>query len=119
MRVVSVLLSLGIVVLAWLAAGLLAPGNRWLRVLLPLGVALLPMHAFTVSVANNDVIAEVAASALFVALVALLRWPQGRRGWRWRGSRACCSCHAWRPKLPRWPRRCPCLLWGWRSGCWC
>ena len=80
MRVVSVLLSLGVVALAWLAAGLLAPGNRWLRVLLPLGVALLPMHVFTVSMANNDVIAEVAVSALFVTLVALLRWPHGREG---------------------------------------
>lgn len=89
-RGVSVALSLLVIALAWLAGVLLshrhhraidaafspdpAPLAR-LPLLLPLGVALLPMRAFTDSVANNDVLAELAVSALFVVLVALLRWP--------------------------------------------
>lgn len=81
MRLVSVLLSLGVVFLAWLAGLLLAGGRRsWLPALLPLTVILLPMHAFTDSMANNDVLAELAVCALFVALVALVRWPYGLRG---------------------------------------
>ncbi|MFL5735100.1 MAG: hypothetical protein ACJ78Q_18245, partial [Chloroflexia bacterium] len=82
-RGVSVLLSLGVVALAWVAARLLAAreaGREWLWLLLPLTVALLPMHAFAGAMANNDVLAELAVSALFVALVALLRWPGGLRG---------------------------------------
>ena len=38
------------------------------------------MHMFIATVANNDILAEVAVSALFVSLVALLRWPGGLRG---------------------------------------
>jgi hypothetical protein len=83
MRLVSVLMSLGVVALAWLAGRLLAEpdGPRaWLPVLLPLTVLLIPMRAFVDSVANNDVMAELAASALAVAVIALVRWPRGLRG---------------------------------------
>lgn len=82
-RAVSVLISLGVIALAWLAGALLSGRDDkqpWLRLLLPLTIALLPMHAFIASVANNDVMAELAVSALFVALLALLRWPGGVRG---------------------------------------
>jgi hypothetical protein len=51
-----------------------------LRLLLPLTITLLPMHAFIASSADNDIIAELAVSALFVALIALLRRPYGWRG---------------------------------------
>lgn|GEM_PF-2196665 len=79
-RGVSLTLSLGVVALAWLTGLLLSPGGSiWLRLLLPLTVALLPMHAFIASVANNDIMAEFAVSALFVALLALFRWPTGVR----------------------------------------
>jgi hypothetical protein len=80
MRAVSLLLALVVVALAWLAAALLPRSNDWLLLLLPLTVALLPMHMFIATVANNDILAEVAVSALFVSLVALLRWPGGLRG---------------------------------------
>lgn len=81
MRLVSVLLNMGVVALAW-GAGVLLGGMRyrWLRLLLPLTMALLPMHSFIASVVSNDIISELAVSALFVSLVALLKWPGGRRG---------------------------------------
>jgi hypothetical protein len=82
MRAVSLLLGLVVVALAWLAGALLSrAGDPWLMLLLPITVALLPMHTFMATVVNNDVLAEVAVSALFVSLVALLRWPGGLRGW--------------------------------------
>lgn len=83
MRLISVILSLGVVALAWVAGRLLSAqqGLRsWLPLLLPLTVALLPMRAFVDGIANNDVMAELAVSALVVALIALLRWPRGWRG---------------------------------------
>jgi hypothetical protein len=81
MRLVSLLLGLVVVALAWLAAFLLArPTHPWLMLILPLTVALLPMHTFISTVVNNDILAEVALSALFVSLLALLRRPTGPRG---------------------------------------
>ncbi|HYP42177.1 MAG TPA: hypothetical protein VEX13_17605, partial [Chloroflexia bacterium] len=82
MRIVSLALSLGVIALAWLAGTLLSREGKdpWLSLLLPLTVMLLPMHAFVASVANNDILAELAVSALFATLVALLRWPTGVRG---------------------------------------
>ncbi len=81
MRLVSVLLNMWVVALAW-GAGILLGAKRypWLRLLLPLTVALLPMHTFIASIVSNDIISELAVSALFVSLVALLKWPVGRRG---------------------------------------
>lgn len=81
MRLVSVLLNVAMVGLAWLV-GVLLGGRRlpWLRLVLPLAVALLPMHTFIASVVSNDVISDLAVTALFVALVALLKWPFGWRG---------------------------------------
>jgi len=80
MRVMSLALSLGVVALAWLAGAILFSSSHWLRLLLPFSIALLPMHTFVASTANNDILAELAVSALFVTLVALLRWPTGARG---------------------------------------
>ncbi len=81
LRFVSLVLGLVVVALAWVAARLIsAEGYSWLRLLLPLTIALLPMLTFDSTIANNDVLAEVAVSALFVTLAALLRWPTGRRG---------------------------------------
>lgn len=80
MRLVSVLLNLLVVGLAWLAGVLLSNRNRWLRLALPLAVALLPMRAFIASVLSNDIISELNVAALFVTLVALVRWPAGWRG---------------------------------------
>lgn len=79
MRGVSLLLSLGVVALAWVAGALLSR-QQWLRLLIPLTVALLPMHAFVASTANNDMLAELSVSFLFVCIVALLKSPFGPRG---------------------------------------
>lgn len=79
LRGVSLLLSLVVVALAWLAARIIFlrhPSSLcWL---LPITIALLPMHTFDTTVAENDVLAEVAVSAVFVAMAALTRWPWGR-----------------------------------------
>ncbi len=81
MRFVSVLLNGAVVALAWLAGALLGGRKRpMLRWLLPLTVALLPMHSFIASVVSNDILSELAVTALFVSLVALLRRPAGLRG---------------------------------------
>ena len=81
MRLVSVLVNVALVGLAWLAGALLG-GRRlpWLRFALPLTVALLPMHAFIGSVVSNDVFSDLVVTAMFVSLVALLKWPYGLRG---------------------------------------
>lgn len=78
MRGVSLLLNLALVALAWIAGALLMRRRPWLRFLLPITVALLPMHAFNASTVNNDILAEVVVTALFVVLIALLRWPTGQ-----------------------------------------
>jgi hypothetical protein len=81
LRGVSLALGLVAVTLAWLFARIVsAKGHGWLNLLLPLTIALLPMHTFDVTVIDNDVLAEVAVSALMVVLAALLRWPEGWRG---------------------------------------
>ncbi len=86
MRGLSLVLMLGVVALGWVAGRWLwpsggTPGKRaWGALLLPLTLALLPMHAFIGTSADNDILAELAWSAIFVALVALLRHPRGWRG---------------------------------------
>lgn len=81
MRGVSLALSLVEVAFAWLAGMLLSRrGEYRLPLLLPLTVALFPMHTFSAVMANNDVLAEAAVAALFAALIALFRWPTGLRG---------------------------------------
>jgi len=77
-RTVSVGVSALVVLLAWGLAHCLAPGVhfRLLWLTLPLTVALLPMRVFIDSMANNDVLAECAVSALALVLGAwLVRAP--------------------------------------------
>jgi len=76
-RGVSVVGNSLIVLLAWGCALLVAPGPRlrllWLA--LPLTVALLPMRAFIDSMANNDVLAELAVSLVVLLLFAWFTAP--------------------------------------------
>lgn len=67
MRLVSLVLGLLVIVLAWVFASRL----RATTAPLPAVLALLPMHAFVATSINNDILAELAVSALFVALAAL------------------------------------------------
>lgn len=81
MRGVSLVLNLGVVALAWAAGALLSAPHRYrLSLLVPLTVSLLPMHTFVAAIGNNDILAELVVSALFVSLIALLKWPTGVRG---------------------------------------
>ncbi len=77
MRSVSLFLGLVVVALAWLALGLR----------LAMAVALLPMHTFVATSVNNDVLAEVAVSALFVAVMALVRSAFNANGDKWVSQR--------------------------------
>jgi hypothetical protein len=70
MRSVSLGLGLVVIALAYLALGL--------RVAIT--VALLPMHTFIGTVINNDILAEVVVSALFVAVMPLLKTTFERQG---------------------------------------
>jgi hypothetical protein len=101
LRGVSILLGMVVVALAWLAARIItsrAPGSpegaeglprvergdrgdegNWLVLLLPLTVAILPMHTFDIAIFDNDVLADVAVSSLFVVLAVLMRRPSGWR----------------------------------------
>ena len=67
MRLVSLVLGLLVIVLAWVFSARL----RATSAPLPAVLALLPMHAFIANSINNDILAELAVSALFVALAAL------------------------------------------------
>ncbi len=86
-RLTSVIWSLGVVLLAWGCAVLLAPGPRprLLHVALPLTIALLPMRVFIDSMVNNDVLAELAVSLVVLCVVAWLtrRRPFGLAGLLW------------------------------------
>ncbi len=67
MRLVSLLLGLLVIALAWVFSVRLCATSAPL----PAVLALLPMHAFIATSINNDILAELAVSALFVALAAL------------------------------------------------
>lgn len=67
MRLVSLVLGLLVIVLAWVFSARLRATSAPLAAVL----ALLPMHAFIATSINNDILAELAVSALFVALGAL------------------------------------------------
>jgi Predicted membrane protein (DUF2142) len=77
MRSVSLGLGLVVIALAYLACGLKVA----------ITVALLPMHTFIGTAINNDILAEVAVSALFVAVMSLLKTTFERREDRWPSKR--------------------------------
>jgi hypothetical protein len=67
MRLVSLALGLLVILLAWLFAARLRATSTPIAAVL----GLLPMHTFIATSLNNDILAELAVSALFVALAAL------------------------------------------------
>jgi hypothetical protein len=67
MRIVSLVLGLLVIALAWVFSARLRAASAPL----PAMLALLPMHTFIATSINNDILAELAVSALFVALAAL------------------------------------------------
>ncbi len=73
MRLVSVLLGAGVVILAYGAAGLLFPRQPWVAWTTAVFVAFLPQHMAIMASVNNDALAELLIAAI---LSVLLRWAQ-------------------------------------------
>jgi 4-amino-4-deoxy-L-arabinose transferase-like glycosyltransferase len=73
MRLFSLVLGAGIVVLAYVLAWLLFPGQRWLALTTAVFVAFLPQHIAIMASANNDALAELIIAAI---LVVLVHWLQ-------------------------------------------
>lgn len=77
-RLLSMVLGVGVVLIAWLTARTLFAPQIGVPFLIGLFVALLPMHAFMNVVANNDNLA-----ALLVSIVVLFSTRIVRHGFRW------------------------------------
>ncbi|MCZ7668099.1 MAG: glycosyltransferase family 39 protein [Chloroflexi bacterium] len=84
MRLFSLLMGAGVVILAYVLAGILFPGQRWLAWTTAVFVAFLPQHLAIMASANNDALAELIIAAV---LVVLVRWLQIRE-WRVEGGDA-------------------------------
>jgi hypothetical protein len=77
-RLLSVLVSLGIIATAYATGYLVFDGVPFGTVLLPLSIILLPQHSFILSVLNDGNFAELFAS------LAIFLWVWGlTRGWHW------------------------------------
>jgi hypothetical protein len=72
LRLVAVALSLGTIWIIWRIASELSPANRFLALLPPLVMALLPERTMAVSRVNNDVLLELAAAGFFWIVVHTL-----------------------------------------------
>lgn len=84
MRLFSLLMGAGVMILAYVLAGDLFPGQRWLAWTTAVFVAFLPQHLAIMASANNDALAELIIAAV---LVVLVRWLQIRE-WRVEGGDA-------------------------------
>ena len=76
MRLFSLLLGAGVVVLAYVLAWELFPGQRWLALTTAVFVAYLPQHIAIMASANNDALAELIIAAVLVVLVRWLLFEQ-------------------------------------------
>ena len=77
-RLLSVLVSLGIIATAYATGYLMFDGDSFGTVLLPLSIIFLSQHSFVLSVLNDGNFAELFAS------LAILFWVWGlTRGWGW------------------------------------
>ncbi|MHB1004342.1 MAG: DUF2142 domain-containing protein [Chloroflexota bacterium] len=74
-RLVSVVLGTLVVVVSYLAAGTLIPGSYGFRLYVGILTALVPQRAFLSAGVNNDNLAILAASLVFLAAVRI--WFQG------------------------------------------
>jgi len=79
MRLYSALLSAGVVLLGWLTAKELFPGNGALPLTVAAWLGLHPMATFIGASVNNDALANLGGAALAWCLVR-----GARRGWSWR-----------------------------------
>jgi 4-amino-4-deoxy-L-arabinose transferase-like glycosyltransferase len=71
MRLFSLLLGLGVVVLTYLAAGRLFPGREWMALAAAAFVAFLPQHVAMLAAVNNDSLAELLIAAIILVLISI------------------------------------------------
>ncbi len=71
MRLFSLLLSMGVIVLAYAAAARLLPGERWLALTTAVFVAFIPQHIAMMAAVNNDSLAELIIAAIVLVLLLI------------------------------------------------
>ncbi|UCG26113.1 MAG: glycosyltransferase family 39 protein, partial [Chloroflexota bacterium] len=71
LRLVSVLLGAGVVLLTYVVARRLFPGRNWLALTAAAFVAFLPQHVAMMAAVNNDSLAELLIAAIVLVLVAI------------------------------------------------
>ncbi|MCP4360170.1 MAG: phospholipid carrier-dependent glycosyltransferase [Chloroflexi bacterium] len=76
LRLFSVLLGVGVVILAFGIARLLFPAQEWVAWTTAVFVAFLPQHLAILASTNNDALAELLIAAL---LILLIKWSQQPR----------------------------------------
>jgi 4-amino-4-deoxy-L-arabinose transferase-like glycosyltransferase len=72
LRLVSVLLGAGVVLLTYLVANRLFPGRNWLALTAAAFVAFLPQHVAMLASVNNDSLAELLIAAILLVLFAIV-----------------------------------------------
>ena len=78
MRLFSVLLGAGVVLLSYLVVLALFPGRTWLALIAAIFVAFLPQHVAMMAAINNDALAELLiAGILLLLLYIILSTPDG------------------------------------------
>ncbi len=71
MRVVSALLGAGVVLLTYVVAGRIFPGQDWLALTAAAFVAFLPQHVAMLASVNNDSLAELLIASIILVLLAI------------------------------------------------
>lgn len=89
MRLLSVLLGAGVVILTYFVANRLFPGKEWLALTAAVFVAFLPQHVAMLAAVNNDSLAELFIAAILLVLVGLVAGGRGNQKIRdsvWQGQ---------------------------------
>lgn len=79
LRLTSVVIGAGIVILAYLVALQLFPGQRWLALTAAAFVAFLPQHVAMLAAVNNDSLAELLIAAILLILIWQVKGSRERR----------------------------------------
>jgi 4-amino-4-deoxy-L-arabinose transferase-like glycosyltransferase len=79
MRLLSVVLGAGVVVLAYLIAYRLFPGQNWLALTAAVFVAFLPQHVAMLAAVNNDSLAELIIAAILLVVLGLVAGDRAKQ----------------------------------------
>jgi 4-amino-4-deoxy-L-arabinose transferase-like glycosyltransferase len=78
LRMVSVILGAGVVILSYMIARRLFPGREWLALATAAFVAFLPQHVAMMAAVNNDSLAELFIAAILLFLVDIVTAQRGK-----------------------------------------